>query len=179
MDGTIGEIRLFAANFSPRNWAYCSGSLVAIRSNTALFSILGTTYGGDGVNTFGLPNLAGRTAVGAGQGPGLGYYALGMMTGVNSTTLTVGNLPPHTHEISGNILIPAYSESGNSASPSGNVLAAKDQMYSTQQSDATTKATAVSMQIGLSGGNTPVDITKPSIGMNYVICMYGMFPTRD
>lgn len=179
MDGTIGEIRLFAANFSPRNWAYCTGSLVAIRSNTALFSILGTTYGGDGITTFGLPNLAGRSAVGAGQGPGLSYYALGETTGINSRTLMTANLPVHTHDVTGNILIPAFSEGGNSGSPAGNVLASKDKMYSTQESDSTTKAIPLTLQVGLAGGNTPLDITKPSIGMNYVICMYGEFPMRN
>lgn len=178
MDGTIGEIRLFATSFAPRNWAYCDGSLLAIRSNTALFSILGTTYGGDGISTFALPNLAGRSAVGSGQGPGLSYYTLGEMTGVNAVTLTLMNLPPHTHTATGNIVIPAFSEEGDSGTPTDNVLAAKTGMYSSQGSDSTTKPVPVTMQVGIAGGSLPINITQPSIGMNYIICLYGDFPPR-
>lgn len=179
MEGTIGEIRLFAANFAPRDWSYCNGALIAIRTNTALFSILGTTYGGDGKVTFGLPNLSGRSAVGAGQGPGLSYYDLGETTGTNNTTLTIANLPPHTHTAGGNIVIPAYSEEGNSASPTGNVLASKGAMYSTLPSDSSTLATPLNIQVGVAGGSAPVNITQPSLGMNYIICMYGVFPSRS
>ncbi|MCD1116364.1 phage tail protein [Chryseobacterium turcicum] len=179
MEGTIGEIRLFAANFAPQYWSYCNGALMAISSNTALFSILGTTYGGDGRVTFGLPNLAGRAAVGVGQGPGLSYYDLGEMTGVNSTTLAISNLPPHTHTAGGNIVIPAFSEEGNSGSPASNVLAANGAMYTSQPSDSSTKATPLNIQVGVAGGSNPVNITQPSIGMNYIICMYGVFPSRN
>lgn len=179
MEGTIGEIRLFAANFAPRDWSYCNGILLSISSNTALFSILGTTYGGDGKVTFGLPNLAGRSAVGAGQGPGLSYYALGEKAGANSTTLTLNNLPPHTHTAAGNIVIPAFSDEGDSGTPANNVLAAKTSMYTSQPSDSTTKSTPLSIQVGISGGSTPLNITQPSIGMNYIICMYGIFPSRS
>ncbi|MDF2934567.1 MAG: phage tail protein [Chryseobacterium sp.] len=179
MDGTIGEIRLFAANFAPKNWWYCDGSLLAIRSNTALFSILGTTYGGDGKTTFGLPNLGGRSAVGAGQGTGLSFYDLGEVTGTNAVTLNISNLPAHTHTAAGSVVIPAFSEEGDSGSPSNNVLAAKGSMYSSQGSDSTTKSTPLTLQVGVSGGSTPMNITQPSLGMNYVICLYGMFPPRS
>ncbi|RZJ88572.1 MAG: phage tail protein [Chryseobacterium sp.] len=178
MDGTIGEIRLFAAGFVPKNWSYCNGSLLAIRSNTALFSILGTTYGGDGMTTFAVPNLAGRSAVGAGQGSGLSYYSLGDIPGTNSVPLTVMNLPAHTHTAAGSIVIPAYSEEGDSGTPSNNVLAAKGSMYSTQPSDSTTLPIPLSLQVGVAGGTTPLGITQPSLGMNYIICMYGEFPMR-
>lgn len=179
MEGTIGEIRLFAANFAPRDWSYCNGALIAIRTNTALFSILGTTYGGDGQVTFGLPNLSGRSAVGAGQGPGLSYYDLGEMTGTNTKTLTISNLPPHTHTAGGNIVIPAFSEEGDSATPANNVLASKGSMYTSQGSDSNTKATPLNIQVGVTGGSTPINITQPSLGMNYIICMYGVFPSRN
>lgn len=179
MDGTIGEIRLFAANFAPRNWQYCNGILLAIRSNTALFSLFGTTYGGDGVNTFGLPNLAGRSAVGVGQGPGLSYYQLGEMIGTNSVTLTVQNLPAHTHSVSGNVVIPAYSDEGDSGTPANNVLAAKASMYSSESSDSTTKTMPLALQIGASGGNNALTFVQPSLGMNYIVCIYGVFPQRS
>lgn len=179
MEGTIGEIRLFAANFAPRDWSYCNGALLAISSNVALFSILGTTYGGDGKVTFGLPNLAGRSAVGAGQGPGLSYYDLGEKTGANSTILTLNNLPPHTHTAAGNIVIPAFSDEGDSGTPANNVLAAKGSMYTSQAGDSTTKSTPLNIQVGVTGGSTPITITQPSLGMNYIICLYGVFPSRS
>lgn len=179
MEGTLGEIRLFAANFAPKSWWYCDGSLLAIRSNTALFSILGTTYGGDGVNTFGLPNLKGRSAVGAGQGPGLSRYDLGEMTGLNSVTLTILNLPAHTHTSSGNVVIPAFSDEGDSGSPSDNVLAAKSGMYTSEESDSNTQPIPLSLNVGVSGASMPLNITQPSIGMNYIICLSGIYPSRS
>ena len=178
MDGTIGEIRLFAANFAPKSWQYCNGALLAIRSNTALFSLLGNTYGGDGITTFGLPNLAGRSAVGAGQGPGLSYYRLGEATGTNSVTLTMSNLPAHTHNLSGNVVIPAYSDEGDSGTPANNILASKASMYSNQGTDSTTKPIPMALQVGVSGGNNALTIVQPSLGMNYIICLYGTFPPR-
>ncbi|WP_312344430.1 phage tail protein [Chryseobacterium binzhouense] len=179
MEGTIGEIRLFAANFAPKDWWYCDGSLLAIRTNTALYAILGTTYGGDGKTTFGLPNLKGRSAVGAGQGPGLSYYNLGAAAGNNAVTLNMSNLPAHTHAATGSVVIPAFSEEGDSGSPSNNVLAAKGGMYSSQGSDSTTKPIPLPLQIGAVGGNAPLSINQPSLGMNYIICMYGVFPQRS
>lgn len=179
MEGTIGEIRLFAANFAPRDWSYCNGALLAISSNVALFSILGTTYGGDGKVTFGLPNLAGRSAVGAGQGPGLSYYDLGEKTGTNSTILTLNNLPPHTHTAAGNIVIPAFSDDGDSATPANNILASKSAMYTSEAGDSNTKSIPLNIQVGVTGGSNPISITQPSLGMNYIICMYGVFPSRS
>lgn len=178
MEGTIGEIRLFAATFAPTDWAYCNGSILAIRSYTALFAILGTTYGGDGRVTFGLPNLAGRSALGAGQGPGLSHYDLGETKGVNAVTLNVSNLPVHTHTATGTIAIPASSQDGDSDTPSNNMVAAKDSMYTSQAGDSSTKPTALTLQVGVSGENIPLKINQPSLGMNYIICLYGVFPPR-
>lgn len=178
MDGTIGEIRLFAADFAPKSWQYCNGALLAIRSNTALFSILGTTYGGDGQTTFGLPNLAGRSVVGVGQGPGLSAnYKLGNMAGTNSVQLTTANLPAHIHAVAGSIQIPAYSDEGNSSTPANNILASKGDMYN-QNSNSTTKPFPLTLQIGDSGGNNALTFVQPSLGMNYIICINGVFPSR-
>ncbi|MDR6517328.1 phage tail protein [Chryseobacterium camelliae] len=179
MDGTIGEIRLFAANFAPRNWQYCNGMLLAIRSNTALFSLFGTVYGGDGVTTFGLPNLAGRSAVGVGQASGLSYYQQGKLYGTNSVTLTMQNLPAHTHTVSGNVVIPAYSDEGDSGTPANNVLAAKSAMYSDQGSDSTTRTMPLALQIGTAGSSDALTFVQPSLGMNYIVCLYGVFPQRS
>ncbi|WP_159798872.1 phage tail protein [Flavobacterium sp. MK4S-17] len=179
MEGTIGEIRLFAASFAPKSWWYCDGSIIAIRSNTALYSILGTTYGGDGVQTFALPDLRGRTAIGAGQGPGLSYYSLGESIGVNTVTLTSVNLPPHTHAASVNVTIPTYSDEGTTGSPTGNVLASKPQMYTTEETDTHLKPIPYNASIGIAGSSMPFNIMQPVIGMNYIICMYGVFPARQ
>ena len=97
MEGTIGEIRMFAGNFAPRYWAFCQAQLISIASNTALFSILGTTYGGNGQTTFGLPDFRGRVAVGVGTGPGLSNVVLGEMGGSSTITLTTNNMPAHNH----------------------------------------------------------------------------------
>lgn len=180
MEGTIGEIRLFAAAFAPLNWSYCDGSLIAIRSNTALFSILGTVYGGDGKTTFGLPNLKGRVALGNGQGPGLSFYSLGQSGGANNVTLTIAEIPPHTHTATGNVTVPAYSDEGDTNVPTGNVLAAKGTMYSTVGGDTTLKATPTfPVTTGLAGNGQPLSLNQPSLGMNYIICMYGNFPQRQ
>jgi len=178
MEGTVGEIRLFAGNFAPRDWAYCSGQLIAIRTNTALFSILGITYGGDGSNTFALPNFNGYTAIGAGQGAGLSNYNLGDLVGTNTVSLNITNLPPHTHTASADVKIPAYSEAGNQSTPTGHVLAGKPGMYSHEPGDTPLMPMAIQTTVNPTGGNTPINITQPSLGMNYIICLYGLFPMR-
>ena len=123
MDGTIGEIRMFAATFSPRFWAYCNGQLLAINQNQALFSILGTTYGGNGTTNFALPNMQSRVAVGTGTGPGLSTYQLGQLTGVENTTITAANIPLHTHVITGSAKMLTTSAAANAVAPAGNYFA--------------------------------------------------------
>src|SRR5688572_14762003 len=123
MEGTIGEIRLFAADFAPRNWAYCSGQLMPIAQNQALFSILGTTYGGNGVQTFALPNFQSRVAIGTGSGPGLAPVQLGEMKGTESTTITASNIPSHTHVIAGAAKMLTTTVPANTETPGGNYFA--------------------------------------------------------
>jgi|SRR5690606_1187347 len=178
MEGTLGEIRLFAANFAPSNWSYCSGQLIPIRLNTALFSLLGTTYGGDGTTTFALPNFNGRTAIGAGQGAGLSFYKPGDQVGANTVNLSIANLPPHTHQAIANVAIPAYSEAGDSSDPGGHILAGKAGMYSHEQDDTPLNSISIQTTGYPTGGSTPINITQPSLGMNYIICLSGMFPSR-
>lgn len=179
MDGTVGEIRHFAASFAPRSWAFCYGQLVAIRSNTALFSILGTTYGGDGVTTFALPNFAGRVGIGFGQGPATSYYTLGETAGTNGITLSIANMPAHTHVSSASFAIPAIGDGGDTASPSGNILAAVPNMYSSIQGEDDMKASQLNVTLATSGQSQPISITQPTIGMNYIICLTGTFPSRS
>ncbi|KAF2514949.1 phage tail protein [Flavobacterium foetidum] len=179
MDGTIGEIRLFAATFTPRSWAFCMGQLVAIQSNTALYAILGTTYGGNGSTTFGLPNFAGRVAIGAGSGGGLSTYVAGESLGSNTTTLLTQNLPNHSHVATATVSIPAYPDYGEANTPSGNILATKTNMYNSTQGDDNMKTTPFNMTLAPVGSNIPLSVTQPSIGMNFIICLVGEFPSRN
>lgn len=179
MEGTIGEIRLFAGSFAPANWSYCNGALLQIRSNTALFSILGTVYGGNGSVTFGLPDLAGRTALGAGQGPGLSAYSLGEKAGTASVTLNVTQIPPHIHVGTAVASLPAYSDEGNVNTPAGNVLASRAGMFSNLAVDTAMKSTPYTVTVSNTGNNVPFALNQPTIGMNYIICMFGIFPPRS
>ena len=172
MEGYIAQIIMFAGNFAPKNWAFCNGALISISSNTALFSLLGTTYGGNGTTTFALPDLRGRVPVGTGQGPGLSPVDLGEMAGTATTTLLTTNLPAHTHSLN------AYSDAGTTNVPTGNLLAntgALDKEYA-----STGTLTPMSNQaIGATGSNSPFNIMQPYLGMNYVICLFGIYPSRN
>ncbi|HKP32318.1 MAG TPA: tail fiber protein [Chitinophagaceae bacterium] len=176
MEGTIGEIRLFAGNFAPRNWAFCAGQLMSISQNTALFSILGTTYGGNGQTTFALPDLRARTAVGPGQGPGLSNITLGEVSGTETVTLLTTQMPAHNHTLSG------VNASGTTGNPTSSTLATtKDATDNTINSYATATPAAVlhNQSIGISGNSQPVPIRNPYLGMNYIICLFGIFPSRN
>ena len=197
MEGTIGEIRMFAGNFAPRYWAYCDGRLISISSNTAFFSILGTTYGGNGSTTFAVPDLRGRVAVGTGTGNGLSTVQLGQMSGTETVTLLSTQIPAHTHTAiagtggSGTATLNAVTANGNTQSPSGNYLAAsRTASVASYIASGTTAAmnagsitlsniTAGAPTIGITGGSQPHSNMQPYLGMNYVICMMGIFPSRD
>ncbi len=168
MDPFIGQVILFAGTFAPRNWAFCNGQLLAIASNQALFSILGTTYGGDGRTTFALPDLRSRVPSGVGTGPGLGTTSLGERLGRPSIQLTAANLP------AAKVTIPASEDDASSDEPSGLAMAiSESNLYAT--------ATAgTSMAAGtLQGGNQPFDAHQPTLGMHYIICLMGTYPSRS
>ncbi len=180
MEGTIGEIRMFAGNFAPRTWAFCQGQLLPIAQNSALFSILGTTYGGDGRTTFALPDFRSRVAVGTGTGPGLSSYDLGEQAGSETNTLLQTNLPPHTHSLNVN------NTNANIATPvSGSSIA----VTGTQDARSFTPALSFNsttpnvplnpLSVGATGGNLPVNNVQPYLGINYIICLYGIFPARS
>ncbi len=172
MEGTMATIMLFAADFAPKYWAYCNGQLLSIAQNSALFSLLGTTYGGNGTTTFALPNFQGRTAIGTGQGQGLQNIALGEMAGVPNITLNITNLPQHTHPVSASLV--ATSTAPNTDESSGAILAGTN-IYA---AGANGQLAGVTIQCGVSGQNQPVNIQQPYLGMNFVICMQGIFPSR-
>lgn len=181
MEGTIAEIRMFAGNFAPRNWAYCASQVLPIAQNTALFSLLGTTYGGNGQTTFSLPDFRGRIPVGAGQGPGLSSYSLGQLSGSETNTILNSNFPAHTHPLIGSITMPGNTATGNADVPQGNYPAGLTgtDMYSTVNNGSGLG----NMQLGLTptpvGSSIPVNNTQPVMGMNYIICMFGVFPSRN
>lgn len=180
MEGTLATISLFAGNFAPKNWAYCAGQIVAIQSNTALFSLLGNTYGGDGRTTFALPDLRSRTAVGAGQGQGLSQYVLGEKIGVENNTMLISNLPPHNHTTVLNVMLPANNGGTDSDSPEAAYPGPGTYMYNSVGGTNEFMGTmSVNAAVGMSGQGTPMNNLQPFLGMNYIICMYGVFPYRN
>ena len=186
----VGEIRMVGFNFNPRDWAFCNGQLMSIAQNTALFSLLGTTYGGDGQTTFALPDLRSRTPVHFGQGPGLPAVEIGESAGSTSVTLTQAQMPLHTHAATASVAIPASSADGTTDVPSSTAYLAKavDSSGSIQPftygttvpAPAETLApftTAVTVQPA--GGSQPVDVTNPFLAVNFVIALSGIFPSRS
>lgn len=167
----IGEVRMFAGNFAPRSWAFCDGQLLSIAQNSALFSILGTTYGGDGVSTFGLPDLRGRVPVHPGTGPGLSSRYLGRTGGQERVALSQSQMPAHTHQAR------ASSETPDTNSPEGAVPATKvrTNLYSGDSADINMGATAVSN----TGGSQAHENMPPFLGINYIICLQGLYPPRN
>jgi len=188
MEGMIGDIRMFAGNFAIRGFALCTGQLLPIRQYTALFSILGTNYGGDGKVTFGLPNLQGRTIVGAGNGPGLTPYDVGEDGGAESVTLNMLTMPAHTHTMTGSIVgsvtLPVANADAGTNEPNGAAPSiAPDLIYSNTANAAmgamNTTASVTNVQVGNMGNSQPFSILNPTLGINYLICMEGIFPTRN
>lgn len=167
----LGQIIMVPYNFEPQGWAFCDGRLLSISQNTALFALLGTTYGGNGINTFALPDLRGRFPLGAGNGPGLTPAFLGEEGGSETYTLTVAQLPAHTHPLQAN------DTEASAVSPSGNTLAAKARvpLYTTSNPTVTMNPQSV----GVVGGNQPYPVTPPFTAVNYIIALQGIFPSRN
>lgn len=164
MEHFIATILLFGGNFAPRGWALCQGQLLSIAQNTALFSLLGTTYGGNGQTTFALPDLRGRTPIGAGQGPGLWDVSLGEVSGSMTQTLNVNQIPAHVHQMSAATGDQTTNRPNAGAPARGGVYGAPND-FGTATSQA--------------GGNQPFSIMQPYVGMNYIICLEGIYPSRN
>ena len=170
----IGSIVLFAGNFAPSGWAFCNGQIMPIAQYSAVFALLGTTYGGDGVSTFALPDLRGRVPAHSGQGAGLQPIGLGEKIGTNTNTLTVGQMPMHSHVVNANATaagrnlqaLPTNNFPAQNQDASGNYAATSD----VQMNPAT---------IGFAGANQAVNNMQPTLGLNYIICLQGMWPPRD
>lgn len=173
----IAQICLFAGNFAPRSWAFCNGQLLSIAQNDALFALIGTIYGGDGQVTFGLPDFRGRIPVGAGQGPGLSNISLGQQAGTYNHTLTINQIPAHTHTPT--IAVGVSSANGNTGNPAGAVVAQTPANFYAPAANATEAFAGSSVSVSPAGGNQPFDKIMPYLGMNFVIALEGIFPSRN
>lgn len=181
MEGVIGYVTAFAGNFAPKGWALCQGQIMAISQNTALFSILGTTYGGNGQTTFALPDLRGRAVVGAGQGNGLSPYDLGQLAGTEISTMTLAQLPPHTHTATMKIT-PNANTQPDGATPLNSVYASPtggDQLYGAGGSVAMKPYPGTLTTGANTGGLTPFPTLHPVLALNYLVCIQGVFPARN
>jgi microcystin-dependent protein len=172
----VGSIWLFGGNFQPVNFQYCNGQLISIAQNETLYTLIGTTFGGDGTNTFGLPDLRGRVAVGMGQGPGTSLYVIGQAAASEQVTMGVNQMPSHTH------LINASSTPASAAIPANNLYfaaAANSSGAETLYSTAAANATMSNGTIGNGGNSLPFSIVQPVLCSSYIIAMFGIFPTRN
>jgi len=202
-DPYIGEIKMFAGNFAPKGYAFCNGQLMSIAQYSAIFSLLGTTYGGNGQTTFALPNLQGRVPVHQGTGPGLSPVALGEIGGTQSVTLTQAQLPAHLHTatFAGTLtpptpVVPCASADATLSDPNGNVLAqisagrgAYTNLYAPPSAATpgaslggitlTGGAIAGSVTVGLAGSSQPLPTLPPYLGVSFIIALEGIFPSRN
>jgi microcystin-dependent protein len=167
----LGQIQAFGFNFAPRGWALCNGQLMSIAQNTALFSLLGTTFGGDGVTTFGLPDLRSRVGIHMGQGPGLSPYVIGEISGTENVTLNVAQMPQHSHSVM------ATSGSATTGRPAGAVPARDSSNAYDAAPDGQTTMNAG--MIGPSGQSLPHQNLQPFLVLNFCIALQGIFPSRN
>ena len=168
----LGEIRMFAGTYAPRNWAFCDGQIIAVSQNEALFSLLGSTYGGDGRTSFGYPDMRGRLPIHTGTGPGLTPRPLGQKQGTETVTLTPSQVPNHTHNIA------VSSQTADQSSPAGHILAQNSavQMYDTAK---VTPKTLRDGLIGETGGSQAHSNLQPSLCLNFIISLIGIYPSRN
>ena len=188
MEAFIGTILAFAGNFAPRGWMMCQGQLLPINQYSALFAILGTTYGGNGQTTFGLPDLRGRTLVGMGQGPGLSNVAQGQQWGTENVTLLTTQIPAHTHPTTVALNAAANDVTALSNVATGNTFASDaggrggapvPAIYSASKTTVALGALAATATAGVAGGSQGHPNVQPSLGINYIICLEGIFPSRQ
>ncbi len=195
MDQTIGEIRMFAGNFAPSGWMLCQGQLLPINGNEALYTIIGTTYGGDGISTFALPNLASRVPVGMGQGLGLSNIILGEQVGAESVTLNTNQLPTHTHmvdknskqatnEIAANMLSTAHEPTkgkslGIATNKGISTLGYNQEVPNMTLHKSTLKNEDLTKTTSPVGGGQSHNNMQPYLGINFIIAIEGIYPSRS
>ena len=167
----VGEIRMFAGNFAPRGWAFCDGQLLAVSQNDALFSLLGTIYGGDGRTTFGLPDLRGRLPIHAGTGPGLSPRSLGQKFGTEHETITTNTLPQHTHDYN------SVTVAATEATPTGNVVASP--AFNLYQKNLAPNSNNMSPSaVGTTGGSQSHTNIQPFLCLHFIVSLFGIYPSR-
>jgi len=171
----IAEIRIFAGDFAPRGWAFCDGQVMPIESNKALFSLIGATYGGDGATSMALPNLQGRAPMHPGRGPGLSPRRWGEVVGTETVTLSEAQLPTHKHEI-----VTAENQGAADVSPNNNAALSRssfgDNLYQTESSANLTDLAPVS--VSSAGGGQPHNNLQPYLALNFIIALFGLYPSR-
>jgi microcystin-dependent protein len=165
----VGDIRIFGGNFAPVGWAFCDGRLLPISENETLFNLIGTVYGGDGQETFGLPDLRGRIPVHMGQGPGLSNYILGQMGGVENVTLTVNQIPNHNHSV-------GATGGATGTTPAGAVPAAVS--AGARYYAGSPSSTVLMTNSGAAGGSQPHDNMAPFLCVNFIIALFCVFPSE-
>jgi microcystin-dependent protein len=204
MEGTISEIRIFAGTFAPKGWAFCWGQTVAIQTNQALFSLIGTYYGGNGTTNFLLPDLRGRTMVSTGQGLGLSNYDIGEVLGVNTVTISMATMAAHPHTTTitqsstpatGTATLNGINDVGGQTQPGGNYLGTDTTGGAKPYSHPTGTPVAMASSVisfnsltvptptvtgtGITGNGQAHNNIMPSIAMNYIICLQGIYPSRN
>ncbi len=172
MEPYLGYITLVGFNFAPQGWAFCDGSFLAISENDALFALLGTTYGGDGINTFALPDLRGRVPIHQGQGGGLSPYVLGQRAGTESVTLNLNQVPTHSHS-------PLAAAAGTTASPGGAIWANSSNGDKIYLSTGTPASSMAGQPFGGGGGGQAHENRQPLLALNYIIALEGIFPSQS
>jgi microcystin-dependent protein len=176
-DAYLGEIRIFAGNFAPAGWAFCIGQLLPIAQNTALFAVIGTQYGGNGTTNFALPNLSGAAPMHQGDGAGLTSRSVGELVGTQSVTLTMSEMPVHSH-------VPqAYANAGSSDDPTNRVWAEAPGVGRPRPVQPAWYSTTPNVQmspnaLSVTGGSQPHNNMQPSLALNFIICLNGIFPSR-
>lgn len=181
MDPFLGEIRMVGFNFAPTGWALCNGQLLPISSNAALFSLLGTFYGGNGTSTFALPNLQSRVPIHQGQGTGLSPYTIGQAGGTENVTLIVSQMPIHNH------LMAVNSSNASQNNPTNNILAVTNNNVTDPRnpvpyptySNAASTGTLASTAISMTGGSAPHPNIQPYLAVTFIIALQGIFPSRS
>ena len=190
MEPFLSMISLWAPNFAPRQWAFCGGQLLSVQQNQALYALLGTTYGGDGQSSFGLPDLRGRAPLGAGQGPGLSNYTQGSRGGTEQVTLTTDTIPAHQHAPGDlTITLRANTEKGNSPTAEGartlaslfvpDLITPDPAVYNEEIPDIRLRGAQLSGSLNNTGASQPHENRQPYLVINYIISLFGLFPSRS
>jgi microcystin-dependent protein len=174
----VGEIRCFGFSFAPAGWAFCNGQLMPISENEALFAIIGTTYGGDGQSTYGLPNLQGRVPMHAGNGPGGFNTTIGEVFGTTSVTLTVNQIPQHAHAVFAESVAPGGGAE-HSASPTSSAFIGSSNPDGIYKTTPTIDAPFSGVAIGSAGGSQPHENMQPYLALNFCIALFGIFPSQN